>query len=295
MVEIDGERAFVYYVDPNGLRRNWLECRRGLSAEALQSSPRSRRRFPRRRPPGRWHNGNQLLQTSIQGAGVADRVTVGVAARLSRYLQVLTQAKKMGKERISSQEISDYTNINATQIRRDLSGVREVRQARRRLQRRQPARRDPQDPAHAGAAQHRPRRRRPPRPGDRELADLRGARHQHRRRLRPRPRHDRPADRAQRRLGHRREVAQGRRPRQEHHRRRDRRPRRRARSRPPTSSSTPASGSSSTTPRRCSTSRTTSRCTRRTRPSSSCTPCISTSPNPAAATDMAGAAHYATR
>jgi redox-sensing transcriptional repressor len=52
---------------------------------------------------------------------VADRVTVGVAARLSRYLQVLTQAKKMGKERISSQEISDYTNINATQIRRDLS------------------------------------------------------------------------------------------------------------------------------------------------------------------------------
>jgi redox-sensing transcriptional repressor len=53
---------------------------------------------------------------------VADRLTVGVAARLSRYLQVLTQSKKMGKERISSQEISDYTNINATQIRRDLSG-----------------------------------------------------------------------------------------------------------------------------------------------------------------------------
>jgi redox-sensing transcriptional repressor len=44
-----------------------------------------------------------------------------VAARLSRYLQVLTQARKMGKDRISSQEISDYTNINATQIRRDLS------------------------------------------------------------------------------------------------------------------------------------------------------------------------------
>ena len=53
---------------------------------------------------------------------MADRLTVGVAARLTRYLQVLTQAKKMGKERISSQEISDYTNINATQIRRDLSG-----------------------------------------------------------------------------------------------------------------------------------------------------------------------------
>ena len=52
---------------------------------------------------------------------MADRLTVGVAARLSRYLQVLTQARKMGKDRISSQEISDYTNVNATQIRRDLS------------------------------------------------------------------------------------------------------------------------------------------------------------------------------
>jgi redox-sensing transcriptional repressor len=52
---------------------------------------------------------------------VADRLTVGVASRLSRYLQVLTQARKMGKMRISSQEIAEYTNINATQIRRDLS------------------------------------------------------------------------------------------------------------------------------------------------------------------------------
>ena len=45
-----------------------------------------------------------------------------MAARLSRYLQVLTQAKKMGKETISSQELSDYTHVNSTQIRRDLSG-----------------------------------------------------------------------------------------------------------------------------------------------------------------------------
>jgi redox-sensing transcriptional repressor len=63
-----------------------------------------------------------VLQTPTQElTGGNDRLTVGVAARLSRYLQVLTQAKKMGKDRISSQEISDYTNINATQIRRDLS------------------------------------------------------------------------------------------------------------------------------------------------------------------------------
>jgi redox-sensing transcriptional repressor len=61
-----------------------------------------------------------MLQAPVSGGG-SDRLAVGVAARLSRYLQVLTQARKMGKERISSQEIADYTNINATQIRRDLS------------------------------------------------------------------------------------------------------------------------------------------------------------------------------
>jgi redox-sensing transcriptional repressor len=55
-------------------------------------------------------------------AGDSERLSLGVAARLSRYLQVLTQARKMGKETISSQELSDYTHINPTQIRRDLSG-----------------------------------------------------------------------------------------------------------------------------------------------------------------------------
>jgi redox-sensing transcriptional repressor len=53
---------------------------------------------------------------------VSERLTVGVAARLSRYLQVLTQAKKMGRDSISSQDIAEYTHVNATQIRRDLSG-----------------------------------------------------------------------------------------------------------------------------------------------------------------------------
>jgi len=54
--------------------------------------------------------------------GPAERLSIGVAARLSRYLQVLTQAKKMGKDTISSQELADYTHVNSTQIRRDLSG-----------------------------------------------------------------------------------------------------------------------------------------------------------------------------
>jgi redox-sensing transcriptional repressor len=52
---------------------------------------------------------------------LSERLTVGVAARLSRYLQVLTQAKKMGRSSISSQDIAEYTHVTATQIRRDLS------------------------------------------------------------------------------------------------------------------------------------------------------------------------------
>ena len=61
------------------------------------------------------------MARETEGRTSGDRLTVGVAARLSQYLRVLTQAKKTGHDRISSQEISDYTNINATQIRRDLS------------------------------------------------------------------------------------------------------------------------------------------------------------------------------
>jgi redox-sensing transcriptional repressor len=65
-------------------------------------------------------------QETRKGGGTelddGDRLSLGVAARLSRYLQVLTQARKMGKDTISSQELSDYTHINSTQIRRDLSG-----------------------------------------------------------------------------------------------------------------------------------------------------------------------------
>ncbi len=56
------------------------------------------------------------------GFHAPERLTVGVAARLSRYLQVLTQTKKMGRDAISSQEIAEFTHVNATQIRRDLSG-----------------------------------------------------------------------------------------------------------------------------------------------------------------------------
>ena len=104
---------------------------------------------------------------------LSDRLSLGVAARLSRYLQVLTQARKMGKDTISSQELSDYTHINSTQIRRDLSGFGKFGKRGRRLQRRLAAVADPQDPADVGPAQHRAVRRGSPRPGDRQLGHLR--------------------------------------------------------------------------------------------------------------------------
>jgi redox-sensing transcriptional repressor len=62
------------------------------------------------------------LEVGAGPIGDGERLSLGVAARLSRYLQVLTQARKMGRETISSQELSEYTHINPTQIRRDLSG-----------------------------------------------------------------------------------------------------------------------------------------------------------------------------
>ena len=122
---------------------------------------------------------------------MSERLTVGVAARLSRYLQVLTQAKKMGRSSISSQDVSEYTHVNATQIRRDLSAfgkfgkrgvgynidalIAEIRGILRT------------------SGQHNIAldRRRPARPGDRRLVDLRRPRLPHRHDLRRRPREDR--------------------------------------------------------------------------------------------------------
>jgi len=56
------------------------------------------------------------------GNDAVERLSLGVAARLARYLQVLTKAKKEGKDTISSQELAAFTHIGSTQIRRDLSG-----------------------------------------------------------------------------------------------------------------------------------------------------------------------------
>src|SRR5579863_2784112 len=66
--------------------------------------------------------GHDLVRETDGDDKPGEKLSLGVAARLSRYLQVLTQARKIGKETISSQELADYTHVNSTQIRRDLSG-----------------------------------------------------------------------------------------------------------------------------------------------------------------------------
>ena len=101
VVALDGEELFEYFVDEAARARASRVTAMSYgepTASAVRGRARRRRRLP------------------------SERLSLGVAARLSRYLQVLTQAKKMGKETISSQELSDYTHVNSTQIRRDLSG-----------------------------------------------------------------------------------------------------------------------------------------------------------------------------
>jgi redox-sensing transcriptional repressor len=52
---------------------------------------------------------------------LSEKLSLGVAARLSTYLRILRQSKKQGLDSISSQEISEHANVNPTQVRRDLS------------------------------------------------------------------------------------------------------------------------------------------------------------------------------
>jgi redox-sensing transcriptional repressor len=115
VVSVDGEELFEYVVDEAILR------------DRLTGGP----------PPTADPKGGSLpirptkvraMTADAHANGVEDstitteRLSLGVAARLSRYLQVLTQARKMGRETISSHELAEYTHVNSTQIRRDLSG-----------------------------------------------------------------------------------------------------------------------------------------------------------------------------
>ena len=100
VVELDGEIVSELFLDADGLRARTRYLVRMIEDVAAETAE----------------------QQGSSDLTDGDRLSLGVAARLSRYLQVLTQARKMGKDTISSQELSDYTHINSTQIRRDLSG-----------------------------------------------------------------------------------------------------------------------------------------------------------------------------
>ena len=176
----------VSRADPGGRGR-----RARRSASSSSTATRLRARFilsSRDRPVAaraqRRRDGYPPTARSTDG----DRLSLGVAARLSRYLQVLIQARKMGRETISSQELAEYTHINSTQIRRDLSGFGKFGKRGVGYRVESLVSRDPQDPAHLRPAQHRPVRRRQPRPGDRQLRHLRRPRLPDRRDLRCRPR-----------------------------------------------------------------------------------------------------------
>ena len=44
----------------------------------------------------------------------------GVISRLSQYLKCIVQLKETGKRTVTSREISDSTDINSAEVRRDL-------------------------------------------------------------------------------------------------------------------------------------------------------------------------------
>jgi redox-sensing transcriptional repressor len=96
VVTLDGEELFDFAVDEVVLRGRLARVRRMTDSEV----------------------GSHIEDVVVP----TERLSLGVAARLSRYLQVLTQARKMGRETISSHELAEYTHVNSTQIRRDLSG-----------------------------------------------------------------------------------------------------------------------------------------------------------------------------
>ncbi|HEY1540167.1 MAG TPA: redox-sensing transcriptional repressor Rex [Solirubrobacteraceae bacterium] len=107
VVALDGVELFEHFVEGAALRKHLDRVNRSMTpGDRVLSQPAP-----------------ADASSPVDGTfAIGERLSLGVAARLSRYLQVLTQAKKMGKETISSRELSDYTHVNSTQIRRDFSG-----------------------------------------------------------------------------------------------------------------------------------------------------------------------------
>lgn len=67
-----------------------------------------------------WQNGREVAVERTDKALVSVRHRGSLSLRLSRYLWALTEAKREGKRHLSSEEMSVYTRINSTEIRRDL-------------------------------------------------------------------------------------------------------------------------------------------------------------------------------
>lgn len=63
--------------------------------------------------------GERAAASSSRPCG--ERLPVGVAQRLSRYLDILAEAERRGSETMASKELSEHTGIHPTQVRRDLS------------------------------------------------------------------------------------------------------------------------------------------------------------------------------
>ncbi len=102
VVTLDGEEVFELTLDEGALRSRLAADDDDLESDAMSLG--------------------ELTTNGEADIPPGDRLPLGIAARLSRYLQILTQARKMGRETISSQELANYTHVNSTQIRRDLSG-----------------------------------------------------------------------------------------------------------------------------------------------------------------------------
>ncbi len=99
-----------------------MSQRRAAGAGSTTPAPKAENRTAAAKASGRGGASGGVAGARVEILGDGERLALGIAARLSRYLQVLIQARKMGKETISSQELAAYTHINSTQIRRDLSG-----------------------------------------------------------------------------------------------------------------------------------------------------------------------------
>ena len=172
MIEIDGVRAFTYFVSVDSPAR-----------------PARRRRFPGPASGG----GRQYVTACYKDVRSTREIRLGrtTDSGCGGAAQPLPPGAHAGEEDgqgadLLAGDLRVHEHQRHPDSPRPLE-LRPLRQARRRLQHRLAALGDPQDPAHAGPAQHRARRRRPARSGDRQLADLRRARDQHRRRLRQRP------------------------------------------------------------------------------------------------------------